>query len=314
MPSTITAFTPIAERSEATPGLWNRRFQQLQDNIASINTTYDIGVYNVTAPQFGAVGNGVQNDRDRIAAADAAAVAAGAGAAVLFPAGVYLVSTALTITSPVIFLPGSMISMPSGVTVTLSHRDLRAGLGHVFGGAGGVVLNGRLEMIPEWWGAGTASDDAPAIQKAMDAGSRVRLTNRVYTTQSTLSVHNNITIEGYDRWESCISYAGLGDALKSDNPYNGSLYAEVTLRNFRVDTSRSTNSGAALRFSGAASYWELENLHIRGLYKYGIIFDQTEVAHVKSCLIENSNFTGGANVWITNGDEYGSGEIGRAHV
>lgn len=36
--STITAFTPIAELSLATPGLFNSRFQVLQDNIVSVNS------------------------------------------------------------------------------------------------------------------------------------------------------------------------------------------------------------------------------------------------------------------------------------
>lgn len=36
--STLTAFLPIPENSDGTPGLWNSRFQTLQDNIVSINS------------------------------------------------------------------------------------------------------------------------------------------------------------------------------------------------------------------------------------------------------------------------------------
>lgn len=37
--SSFTAFTPIEERSDATPGLWNSRFQQTQDNILSLHSS-----------------------------------------------------------------------------------------------------------------------------------------------------------------------------------------------------------------------------------------------------------------------------------
>src|SRR5256885_41229 len=36
--STLTAFLPIPENSDGTPGLWNSRFQTLQDNIVSVNS------------------------------------------------------------------------------------------------------------------------------------------------------------------------------------------------------------------------------------------------------------------------------------
>jgi hypothetical protein len=51
-------------------------------------------VYNVKSPQFGAIGDGVTNDQSAIQAALAAAVAAGGGI-VFFPAGTYLISSAM---------------------------------------------------------------------------------------------------------------------------------------------------------------------------------------------------------------------------
>ncbi len=51
-------------------------------------------VYNVKSPEFGAAGDGVTNDQVAIQSALAAAVAAGGGV-VFFPAGTYLVSTAI---------------------------------------------------------------------------------------------------------------------------------------------------------------------------------------------------------------------------
>ena len=74
--SNLTPYTPIPNGSEATPGLWDTRFDQLQKNIVSVNTIQDSGifpsgvsgpisdyggqVYNVKA--YGAVGDGVTDD------------------------------------------------------------------------------------------------------------------------------------------------------------------------------------------------------------------------------------------------------------
>lgn len=49
LPSSLTAFTPVAERSEATPGLFNSRLQQLQDNIATVNSGMSARIENADA-------------------------------------------------------------------------------------------------------------------------------------------------------------------------------------------------------------------------------------------------------------------------
>lgn len=129
--SGLTTFTPIAENSDATPGLFNRLAQNLQDQIDTIgsnatvgnvlgwstntvrpesgNTTrvlnganliarsYDSGgaVYNVRA--FGAVGD--DSTDDTISIRSAIAAVPSAGGIVYFPPGTYRITSALTMKS-----------------------------------------------------------------------------------------------------------------------------------------------------------------------------------------------------------------------
>lgn len=85
------SFTPIPERSDATPGLWNSRFEEL-----------DRGGYSVRA--FGAAGDGTTDDTSSIRSAIAAAVSDRSSNIVFFPAGRYLITS--TVTLPQVQLVG----------------------------------------------------------------------------------------------------------------------------------------------------------------------------------------------------------------
>jgi hypothetical protein len=90
--STITAFTQIAERSEATPGLFNRPLQQLYDNISSINSVADFGVVNVKQAPYLAAGDGTTDDTAAVQAALNAAATRGS-CNLYFPPGTYRISS-----------------------------------------------------------------------------------------------------------------------------------------------------------------------------------------------------------------------------
>ena len=116
----------------------------------------------INVRNFGAAGNGVTDDR---AAVVAAGVVAGATGEIVFTPGVYLINSNLTISSSVRFLPGSRISVPTGVTVTIS-KAVAAGVYQIFSlaGTGVVALNPNAVSIgfPEWWGATTGGADCLA--------------------------------------------------------------------------------------------------------------------------------------------------------
>ena len=74
-------------------------------------------VFNVTDPLYGAIGNGVTDDRAAIARADAAA--AMVSGLVVFPPGIYLIGSSLTVASDVELIPGAILSVSAGATLNL---------------------------------------------------------------------------------------------------------------------------------------------------------------------------------------------------
>lgn len=95
------SFTPIPERSDATPELWNSRFEELQSSISQIIGT--------NVRDFGAVGNGATDDTVALQAAFAAAHAAavvGLGVSIFIPRGNYLYTTGLSLTEDRIRIVG----------------------------------------------------------------------------------------------------------------------------------------------------------------------------------------------------------------
>lgn len=91
----------------------------LDDAVTGVSGIF----YNVKA--YGALGDGVTNDRTAIAAANTAAAAAGGGT-LFFPPGTYLVGSSLSLSGTVSMLgAGSSISVivPSAAGVTLSVRN-----------------------------------------------------------------------------------------------------------------------------------------------------------------------------------------------
>jgi hypothetical protein len=87
--------------------------QRLVDDATAIALPF-IDVTDVT---YSATGDGVSDDRAAIAAADIAAVAA--GATLVIPAGTYLVSSDLTLTAPLIFM-GGILKPARGVTIHIN--------------------------------------------------------------------------------------------------------------------------------------------------------------------------------------------------
>lgn len=112
---------------------------------------------NLSARDRGAVGDGVANDRSALVAADAV------GAFVL-ERGTYLISSSVAFTNHVTFLPGAVLTIPTGVTVTFN-GGISAPVAQIFAcsGTGGVVFNWAKQNhgYAEWWGAISGSATAP---------------------------------------------------------------------------------------------------------------------------------------------------------
>lgn len=182
----------------------------------------------------GARGDGVADDRFPIAKADG--IAAAAGKALRFTFGTYLINSDLTIASDVIFEPGAVLKVPTGVTVTFE-GGVSAGSRQIFdlSGTGAIVPSrgGQAAVEIRWFGAkgdGT-TDDTAAIQAAIDAaeaagGGVVLFTPGTYLISATLTVNGD-----------CVVLKGGGYSLVAaphilDNTYGHVLANAATVIQF----------------------------------------------------------------------------------
>jgi hypothetical protein len=129
---------------------------------------------------FGAVGDGVADDRTAVNAAINAANTAGGGDVDLM--GTLRIGSALSTASNarLNFLNGATLAPDGGVTVTINAPiPPSTGRRQIFGGAGTVLFgssSGITEAYPEWFGAkgdsdgaGGGTDDSSAFTKAVTA-------------------------------------------------------------------------------------------------------------------------------------------------
>lgn len=132
------------------------------------------GTY-VTPQAFGAKCDGVTNDRTAFFNANAAAVSTGMGLLVQGGGpGECVIGSNLSLTAPLIFVPGGILLPSNGTTITLSN-SLQAGTFQIFDPSAGGLIRGTPKVhsvLPEWWGAHSDNTNAPvttlAIQSAFD--------------------------------------------------------------------------------------------------------------------------------------------------
>jgi hypothetical protein len=110
-------------------------------------------------------GNG--NDVRVLAAADVHSTGA-----IEVASGTCLIGTPLTLNHQLAMVPGAMLSISPGVTLTLRMVPLASPQQQIFTGKGLVSIVANLQTLyPEWWGAKAdrSTDSGPAIQAAVNA-------------------------------------------------------------------------------------------------------------------------------------------------
>ena len=144
-------------------------FLQSGDGAGARTAQTKLREMEVSPQDYGAAANGTTNDRAALAAADTATAAR-----IVCPAGTYLCSTSLTITSPLTMRPGAIISIPTGQTLTIN-GFFDAGRHQCFSlaGTGKVVfaVTATDYVRPEWFGAvgDKSTDDSAGVQAAVTA-------------------------------------------------------------------------------------------------------------------------------------------------
>lgn len=159
-----------------------------------------------------------------------------------------VVAESFETTRAIVIKPGGLISISSGITLTIS-GPFSCGLFQCFSGAGSVT--GLTEARPEWFGAkGTGLvDDSAAIL----AAAKSTIGSVIGNPLSTYSIQS-LTLTSASKYKDLnfVPYTGyVGDGPKFTIPASGILTHEnVTVRNFPI-------AGAAIlrgSYSGTPSF------------------------------------------------------------
>jgi hypothetical protein len=155
------------------------------------------------------------------------------------------------------------------------------------------------------------TDDGGAIQAAIDSATAIYFPpGQYYIGQRTIRVRRFQALFGDDPSSTAIRYNGAGDAIRYDsgrpNSVGGGL---VSLRDLAVEGLNPANAGAGIAIvAGGSAYFHLDRLHVKGHFKYGVVFDQAQVSRLTDSIIATgAQIPNSINVWITNGDEHTPG-------
>ena len=158
------------------------------------------------------------------------------------------------------------------------------------------------------------ADDTAAIQAAIDAtssgwifnggslytgGGTVFIPRGIYVISSTLTMKVGVRLvgEGYRATSLKVTHTGAG--IKMSSPINTSSTVNTCLENMQIVCTNAGNTdGGYVDVCGTYVY--LFGVEIIG-FKYGIIFDQTELATVRLCKVESQTTAG---IWLVNGADY----------
>jgi len=191
------------------------------------------------------------------------------------------------------------------------------------------MLRGVLDVTDPLYGAtgDGVTNDLAAIQAAIarapgsGTGGPARIffpcgTYIIGTT--TLEIPEYITIEGSDYTCSILSYSGAGDAIHHA-PTTGvgvSGYALINIRHLQVKgTGGTSNTGAGISIVTTHAYYQLKSLRITGNFKYGVVFDGTQIASLEDSIIENgAGIANTAAVWLANSTDHGNAYSGFTNV
>jgi hypothetical protein len=205
------------------------------------------------------------------------------------------------------FIGSGQLSISGGVTVTINGR-VESPSRQIFSGSGTAA--GLSWVDARWYGASptaSAASNTTALKAAITNADVIYIPNGTYSYDTTLVVTNGKRIYSDDWLTTSLSYTGLGSGIRNTNGPNSSGYGRVTIDHLTItSTGGVSNTGAGIEFqSGGFSYYQVHHVQVTGQFKYGIIFDASEVSNLTDSIIENgAGISNSANLWLTNGDEW----------
>lgn len=185
-----------------------------------------------------------------------------------------------------------------------------------------AVHKGDLVINVKDYGAtgNGVTDDTTSIQAAINAlsgtGGTVYFPVGTYITSQQINLVKNLNVIGAGQNASIIkssvsgnaTFGGLtapADVFRMTSPLNTSTAVNIYVANLGFQANGSSSTGAAIDDIGG-SFWQIERCQING-FKYGILFDETEVAAISQCVFNDQTHS---SAWLVNDASHVSGAAG----
>jgi len=140
-----------------------------------------------------------------------------------------------------------------------------------------------------------STDDTVAIQAAINIGGDIYFPAGLYKVSSTLAMKINTTLRGAGKRTSTMLFTGTGDGIKMSSPINSSTPVNTKIVDVGLVCTNLSNVGGAYVDVGGSMVF-VEHCYFQG-FKYGVIFDQTEIAAISRCVF-NPQIS--AAIWLCN--------------
>lgn len=155
-----------------------------------------------------------------------------------------------------------------------------------------------------------ASVNTAAIQAAIDAAALVNGTvfipTGTYFCNATINMARRVTVMGEGYRSTILSFNHTGAGIKSTAPINSSTAVNTVIKSIGLRcTNLSNTDGGYVDVGG--TFVLCQEVEVLG-FRYGIIFDQTELAEIDLCQVQSSQ-AGYAAIWLVDGPSYSPGAL-----
>lgn len=199
----------------------------------------------------------------------------------------------------IFFQPGAVLSVDSGVTLTIGARIV-AGRHRIFAGAGTVVLEPEAcdVVYPEWFGARETSDDSAAFQAAVNAANArvVEADAGVYALGSTVTISaRGGGIVGQGRGQAAEVSGGVrGTVFRVAANTTGIVGTAngLRLQHFRVEPAADFTTATVSAITVKAAHYSIVDLEldrVSGSVRLGtgILFEDVNQGEVRNVAARN---------------------------
>ena len=173
----------------------------------------------------------------------------------------------------------------------------------------GVDWSDNVKNAPYGAVGNNTADDTAAIQAAITAcasagGGIVYIPPGTYKCTSTINMAANVVLRGAGKRAATLSFTHTGDGVKMTSPINSSTAVNTVVIDLGIICTNGSNTGGGYVDVGG-SFVAVERCYFQG-WKYGVIYDQTEIATVAGCVF-NAQITAG--VWLANFADHTPGAL-----